>query len=61
MTVRENLQTVVEQLQASLVDADKVDGGNKAAGTRVRKVAQEATILLKEVRKQVLEVRNTEG
>jgi len=61
MTVRGTLQSVVDQLQATLVDAEKVDSGNKAAGTRVRKAAQEATVLLKDLRKQVLEVRNTEA
>ena len=56
--VTNTLQNVVDQLQEALSDAQKTDSGNKAAGTRVRKAAQNATVTLKELRKQVLEVRN---
>ena len=56
--VTNTLQNVVDQLQEALGDAQKTDSGNKAAGTRVRKAAQNATVTLKELRKQVLEVRN---
>jgi hypothetical protein len=41
-------------------DAEKTDAGNKAAGTRVRKAAQEATVLLRELHKQVLETRSSD-
>lgn len=60
MSVKNSLEKVVTQLQASVADAERVDSGNKAAGTRVRKAAQEATVLLKELRKQVLEARNSD-
>ena len=60
MSVKNSLEKVVTQLQASIADAERVDSGNKAAGTRVRKVAQEATVLLKELRKQVLEARSSD-
>jgi len=60
MSVKNSLEKVVTQLQASVADAERVDSGNKAAGTRVRKVAQEATVLLKELRKQVLEARSSD-
>ena len=35
-------------------------GGNKAAGTRVRKVMQEIKNTAQEVRKQILDIRETE-
>ncbi len=38
-------------------DVQKADGGNKAAGTRVRKKMQEIKNQAQEVRKQVLETR----
>ena len=38
-------------------DVKKADGGNKAAGTRVRKKMQEIKNHAQEVRKQVLEDR----
>ena len=41
-------------------DIYKADGGNKAAGTRVRKVMQEIKNTAQEVRKQVLDIRETE-
>ena len=56
--VTNTLQNVVDQLTEALSGAQKTDSGNKAAGTRVRKAAQNATVTLKELRKQVLEVRN---
>jgi hypothetical protein len=42
-------------------DVQKADGGNKAAGTRVRKKMQEIKNQAQEVRKQVLETRTDEG
>lgn len=61
MSVKNSLEKVVTQLQASVADAERVDSGNKAAGARVRKAALEATLLLKELRKQVLEARKAES
>jgi hypothetical protein len=60
-TVTTTLQTVVDQLTQALADAEKTDSGNKAAGTRVRKTAQFAVNELKTLRKQVLEVRNSDN
>ena len=57
-SVTNTLQNVVDQLSLALADAEKTDSGNKAAGTRVRKTAQFAVNELKNLRKQVLEVRN---
>ncbi|MGE5609656.1 MAG: histone H1 [Bacillota bacterium] len=41
-------------------DVAKAEGGNKAAGTRVRKKMQEIKSAAQEVRKKVLEGRETE-
>ena len=48
------LRQMVEEAQD---DVQKADGGNKAAGTRVRKKMQEIKNQAQEVRKQVLEGR----
>lgn len=42
-------------------DIRKAMGGNKAAGTRVRKVMQEIKNMAQAVRKRVLEIREAEG
>ena len=41
-------------------DVNKANGGNKAAGTRVRKKMQEIKSAAQDVRKKVLEGRETE-
>jgi hypothetical protein len=41
-------------------DVYKAQGGNKAAGTRVRKVMQEIKNMAQEVRKKVLQMRTEE-
>ena len=51
------LQTILTEIQA---DAIKTDSGNKAAGTRVRKVLKEVENQTKHIRKEVLELRKTE-
>jgi len=58
MSVKSTVEQAVQQLTEALSDAEKTDLGNKAAGTRVRKTAQEVGNLLKELRKQVLVVRS---
>jgi hypothetical protein len=57
MSVTNTLQTVVDQLSEAIADAQKCDTGNKSAGTRVRKTAQQAVNELKLLRKQVLKAR----
>lgn len=42
-------------------DLQKAEGGNKAAGTRVRKKMQEIKAAATDVRKKILEGRDTEG
>ena len=41
-------------------DVYKAVGGNKAAGTRVRKVMQDIKNTAQEVRKQILDIREVE-
>ncbi|HSW47016.1 MAG TPA: histone H1 [Phycisphaerae bacterium] len=41
-------------------DVAKAEGGNKAAGTRVRKQMQDIKAASQEVRKKILEVRSSQ-
>jgi hypothetical protein len=54
----ENLKRLVE---ASAEDVAKAEGGNKAAGTRVRKAMQDIKNAAQAVRKKILEVRSSES
>jgi hypothetical protein len=51
----EKLKMLVE---AAAEDVAKARGGNKAAGTRVRKMMQDIKATAQEVRKKILEVRS---
>lgn len=42
-------------------DIQKAEGGNKAAGTRVRKSMQDIKNAAQDVRKKILDLRETEG
>ena len=53
----ENLKVLVAEIEA---DINKVEGGNKAAGTRVRKQMQEIKKAAQAVRSRILEIRSTE-
>jgi len=53
----EKLQQLVE---AAADDIAKAEGGNKAAGTRVRKMMQDIKAASQDVRKKVLELRSAE-
>ena len=53
----EHLKTLVAEIEA---DINKAMGGNKAAGTRVRKQMQEIKQAAQVVRNRVLEIRSTE-
>lgn len=50
-----------EQLKRMINEAEedlrKAEGGNKAAGTRVRKTMQDVKNIAQEIRKKVLELR----
>ncbi len=54
----EQLKRLVEDVSD---DVAKAVGGNKAAGTRVRKTMQEIKNTAQEVRKQILDVRTKES
>jgi hypothetical protein len=53
----ETLKTLVAEIA---MDVDKAQGGNKAAGTRVRKQMQMIKQAAQEVRNRVLEIRSTD-
>jgi hypothetical protein len=53
----ENLKVLVAEIES---DIGKAEGGNKAAGTRVRKQMQKIKQAAQIVRNQVLEIRSTD-
>ena len=53
----EEYEKLKELVEAAADDVAKATGGNKAAGTRVRKAMQEIKQAAQEVRKRILEVR----
>jgi hypothetical protein len=56
METLENIKSLVETLS---VDTAKFYAGNKSAGTRARKTAQELKALLQDLRGEVLEHKKT--
>ena len=53
----ENLKVLVAEIEA---DLNKAEGGNKAAGTRVRKQMQAIKQAAQTVRNKVLEIRSAQ-
>lgn len=53
--------TLKRLVEDAAEDVAKATGGNKAAGTRVRKKMQEIKSAAQEVRKKILEGREGEG
>ncbi len=53
----EDLKVLVTEIES---DIDKAEGGNKAAGTRVRKQMQQIKQSAQTVRNRVLELRTQE-
>lgn len=53
----EDLKTLVTEIEA---DINKAEGGNKAAGTRVRKQMQAVKQAAQSVRNRILEIRAVE-
>ncbi|MBU0617952.1 MAG: histone H1 [Planctomycetes bacterium] len=53
----QKLKQLVDEIDE---DVHKAVGGNKAAGTRVRKVMQEIKNTAQEVRRQILDIREAE-
>lgn len=54
----EEYDRLKELVEAAADDVAKATGGNKAAGTRVRKSMQEVKDAAQTVRKKILEVRS---
>jgi hypothetical protein len=53
----ENLKVLVAEIE---MDISKAEGGNKAAGTRVRKQMQDIKKAAQAVRNKILELRSAE-
>jgi hypothetical protein len=53
----ESLKALVAEIET---DINKAEGGNKAAGTRVRKQMQDIKKSSQEVRNRILEIRTTD-
>ena len=56
-TITESLQALIADIEELLPDAEKVDKGQKAAGTRVRKGLQETKKSCDSLRKEILALR----
>ena len=52
----EDLKTIVAEIED---DVNKAEGGNKAAGTRVRKQMQQIKKVAKAIRSKILELRSS--
>jgi hypothetical protein len=57
----EEYERLKQLVEAVAEDVAKATGGNKAAGTRVRKAMQDIKAAAQEVRKRILEVRSEAG
>jgi hypothetical protein len=57
MQAYEELKTLVMEIES---DIEKAQGGNKAAGTRVRKQMQSIKQAAQNVRNNILEIRSTD-
>ncbi len=53
-------ETLRELVEMAAEDVAKATGGNKAAGTRVRRAMQDIKTAAQEVRKKILEVRSSQ-
>lgn len=56
----EQYEKLKQLVEACAEDVAKAEGGNKAAGTRVRKAMQDIKNAAQEVRKTILEVRSSD-
>ncbi|KAA0215391.1 MAG: histone H1 [Leptolyngbya sp. PLA3] len=56
----DRLDQLQQAIEAIREDYNKAKGGNKAAGTRVRKAMQDVKNLAQEIRQEMLEVRTDE-
>ena len=56
-----NFEKLFQTIEATRVDVEKAEAGNKAACTRVRQAMQDVKNLAQEIRKEMLEVRDAGG
>jgi len=57
-TTVEEFETLKRLIEEAAEDIQKAEGGNKAAGTRVRKTMQDIKNTAQDVRKRVLDLRS---
>ena len=57
MQAFEELKNLISEIE---VDVNKAEGGNKAAGTRVRKQMQQVKQAAQDVRNTILEIRSAQ-
>ncbi len=57
----EEYEKLNQLVEAASDDIDKAEGGNKAAGTRIRKMMQDIKAAAQDVRKKVLELRSADS
>jgi len=57
----QNYERLVQMVTAVREDMEKAAAGNKAAQTRVRKAMQDVKNLAQDIRKEMLEVRDSGG
>jgi hypothetical protein len=57
----EEYERLRQMVESAAEDVAKAEGGNKAAGTRVRKMMQDIKNAAQDVRKKILEVRSAEA
>jgi hypothetical protein len=55
------LEQMAQMLDSIREDYSKAKGGNKAAGTRVRKTMQDVKKMAQDIRQEMLESRDSEG
>jgi len=57
-TTKAQIQSIIDTLTVTLTDAEKFDGGNASAGTRVRKTLHGLKATIQETRVNVQTVKN---
>jgi hypothetical protein len=57
----QNFDRLIQTLEASKEDVAKAEQGNKAACARVRKSMQEVKNIAQDIRKEMLELRDSGG
>lgn len=53
-----SVDEILATIEAAKHDVEKFNGGTQAAGARIRKAAQESILMLKQLRKDVIEIKH---